>query len=154
MVSSFEEKDKIIKYCNDSYKQLYTGNVSLRDISKRSRLRRRIEDYITIGGGVTGIIYYNQQRIGKIENGDSYFFFKVDNSNLKEKYYIWEGKSNELGYISFRNFHEVEGKFTPDWQFISKGEVIQKSILIFKSLGWPIELIKKDIYQKTLTEWF
>ena len=97
MVSSFEEKDKIIKYCNDSYKQLYTGNVSLRDISKRSRLRRRIEDYITIGGGVTGIIYYNQQRIGKIENGDSYFF---------------------------------------------------------KSLGWPIELIKKDIYQKTLTEWF
>lgn len=154
MVSSFEEKDKIIKYCNDSYKQLYTGNVSLRDISKRSRLRRRIEDYLTIGGGVTGIIYYNQQQIGKIENGDSYFFFKVDNSNLKEKYYIWEGKSNELAYISFRNFHEVEGKFTPDWQFISKGEVIQKSILIFKSLGWPIELIKKDIYQKTLTEWF
>jgi DNA polymerase elongation subunit (family B) len=154
MVSSFTDSEKIIKYCNDSYKQLYTGDVSLRDISKRSRLRQKLEDYKSIAGGVAGIIYYNQQKIGRIENGDSYFYFKMDNAELREKYYIWGGKSNEANYIAFRNFHEVDGKYTPDWQFIAQAEVIKKSELIFESLGWSIGLIKKDIYQKTLTEWF
>ena len=35
-------------------------------------------------------------------------------------------------------FHEVDGKYTPDWQFIAQAEVIKKSELIFESLGGPL----------------
>lgn len=154
MVSSFEEKGKIIDYCNKEYATVVKGEVSLKEISKRSRLRRNIEDYDMIAGGSAGIIYHNQQGLGKIKKGDAYYYFKVNNADLEEKCYIVNGVSKSCEYISFLRFKDIEGMFTPDWEFIANGEIIKKAMLIFESMEWPIKLIKKDINQKTLEDWW
>jgi hypothetical protein len=51
-------------------------------------------------------------------------------------------------------FKDIEGMFTPDWEFIANGEIIKKALLIFESMEWPIKLIKKDINQTTLEDWW
>ena len=150
MVSSFEDKDSIIKFCNDSYALIRKGEAP---VIKRSRLRKNIEDYEAIAGGVAGIVYYNQQGYGSIENGDSYYYMRMDNRELEEKCYLLNGVSKEANYIAFKKLDEAK-QFNPDWEFIANAEVIAKSELIFESLGWSIKLIKKDIYQRTLEGWF
>ena len=70
---SFEDKDKIIKYCNDLMHLFRKGEAPLIKVIKRSRLRKNIEDYEAIAGGVAGIVYYNQQGYGTIDVGDSYY---------------------------------------------------------------------------------
>jgi len=153
MVSLFEDEDKIIKYCNEAYAKIVKAEVDLKQVIKRSRLRQNLEDYEVIAGGVAGIVYYNQQEYGKIEKGDSYFFMRMDNSDLDEKYYLVDGVSKEANYIAFKRIEEAE-QFTPDYEFIAQAEVINKSELIFESLGLPIGLIKKDIYQRSLDKWW
>ena len=37
------------------------SKLNIKDISKKSRLRRNLEDYDMIAGGTAGIVYYNQQ---------------------------------------------------------------------------------------------
>lgn len=154
MVASFDNKKSIIDYCNKEYSKVVKGEVSLREISKRSRLRRNIEDYDMIAGGSAGIIYHNQQGLGKIKKGDAYYYFKINNTDLEEKCYILNGVSKPCEYISFLKFKDIEGMFTPDWEFIANGEIIKKALLIFESMEWPIKLIKKDINQTTLEEWW
>ena len=154
MVASFEDKKTIIDYCNSQYAKVIKGEPNLKEISKRSRLRRNIEDYEMIAGGSAGIIYHNQQGLGKIKKGDAYYYFKINNTDLDEKCYIVKGVSKPCEYISFLKFKDIEGKFTPDWEFIANGEIIKKAMLIFDSMEWPIKLIKKDINQTTLEEWW
>ena len=153
-VASFVDKDEIIAYCNEEYARVIKGKPDLKEISKRSRLRRNIEDYDMIAGGSAGIVYHNQQGLGKIKKGDAYYYFKVRNSDLDEKCYIVKGESKSCEYISFLKFKDIEGKFTPDWEFIANGEIIKKAVLVFDSMEWPIKLIKKDINQTTLNEWW
>ena len=153
-VASFVDKDEIIAYCNEEYARVIKGEPDLKEISKRSRLRRNIEDYDMIAGGSAGIVYHNQQGLGKIKKGDAYYYFKVRNSDLDEKCYIVKGQSKSCEYISFLKFKDIEGKFTPDWEFIANGEIIKKAVLVFDSMEWPIKLIKKDINQTTLNEWW
>ena len=153
MVSSFEEKKDIIDYCNDSYQLVRKGDAPMDKIIKRSRLRRDIEDYDAIAGGVAGIVYYNQQGYGTIEKGDSYYFMRINNHNLEEKCYLVNGESKEVNYIAFKKLDEAK-QFDPNWEFIADAEVIRKSELIFSSLGWNIKEIKTDIYQQTLDGWW
>ena len=154
MVASFKEEREVIDYCNQEYAKVVKGEVSLREISKRSRLRRNIEDYDMIAGGSAGIIYHNQQGLGKIKKGDAYYYFKINNADLEEKCYILNGVSKSCEYISFLKFKDIKDMFTPDWEFIANGEIIKKALLVFESMEWPIKLIKKDINQTTLEEWW
>ena len=155
MVSKGKTHKEIIDYCNKIYAKVIKGQVKLREISKRSRLRRNLEDYDMIAGGTAGIMYYNQQEIGdvKIEKGDSYYFFKMDNSNLDEQVYLVKGISKSAEYIAFRKFSEV-GNFKPDWSFIAQAEVIKKSALILESMGWSTKEYKRDVNQTTLDGWW
>jgi DNA polymerase elongation subunit (family B) len=155
MVSKGKTHKEIIDYCNKIYAKVVKGQVELREISKRSRLRRNLEDYDMIAGGTAGIMYYNQQEVGdvKIEKGDSYYFFKMDNSNLDEQVYLVNGVSKSAEYIAFRKFSEVEN-FKPDWSFIAQAEVIKKSALILESMGWSTKEYKRDVNQTTLDGWW
>ena len=153
MISLFEEKEAIVKYCNDSYSKIIKGEVELNNVIKRSRLRQPLEDYEAISGGVAGIVYYNQQGYGNIGVGDSYYFMRMDNKDLDEKCYLLNGESKEANYIAFKNLSEAE-QFTPDLDFIAEAEVIKKSELIFESLGWSIKEIKRDVFQQTLDSWW
>mgnify|MGYP003663987207 CR=1 FL=1 len=156
MVSKGKSHKEIIDYCNKIYAEVIKGQVNIKEISKRSRLRRNLEDYDMIAGGTAGIVYYNQQKVSnvKIEKGDSYYFFKMDNDNLEEKAYLINGKSKSAEYISFRKFKEIENKFNPDWKFIAEAEVIKKSSLILESMGWSIKEYKRDVNQTTLDSWW
>ena len=155
MVSKGKTHKEIIDYCNKIYAKVVKGQVELREISKRSRLRRNLEDYDAIAGGTAGIMYYNQQEVGdvKIEKGDSYYFFKMDNSNLDEQVYLVNGVSKSAEYIAFRKFSEVEN-FKPDWSFIAQAEVIKKSALILESMGWSTKEYKRDVNQTSLDGWW
>ena len=153
MVSSFKEKKDIIDFCNDSYQLVRKGDAPMDKIIKRSRLRRDIEDYDAIAGGVAGIVYYNQQGYGTIEKGDSYYFMRINNHDLEEKCYLVNGESKEVNYIAFKKLDEAK-QFDPNWEFIADAEVIRKSELIFSSLGWNIKEIKTDIYPQTLDGWW
>ena len=155
MVSKGKTHKEIIDYCNKIYAKVVKGQVELKEISKRSRLRRNLEDYDAIAGGTAGIMYYNQQEVGdvKIEKGDSYYFFKMDNSNLDEQVYLVNGVSKSAEYIAFRKFSEVEN-FKPDWSFIAQAEVIKKSALILESMGWSTKEYKRDVNQTSLDGWW
>ena len=156
MVSKGKNHKEIIEYCNKTYAKVIKGEVEVKEITKRSRLRRNLEDYEMIAGGTAGIVYYNQQKVGevRIEKGDSYYFFKMNNDNLNERVYLINGKSKSAEYIAFRKFKEVENKFNPDWKFIAEAEVIKKSSLILESMGWSITEYKRDVNQTTLDSWW
>ena len=156
-LSLFEDKDSIISYCNNWYKQILTGKVKINDLIKRSRLRGPLSEYKIVAGGTAGILYYNQQDLGRnISKGDSYYYYKMNNSTLDEKCYLWKGVSKSAQYIAFRSINEINLSkiYEPDWEFIANAEIIKKSALVFESMKWPLSLYNTNIYQKKLEEWW
>lgn len=155
-LSLFEDKDSIVKFCNSWYEDVVKGNISIERLIKRSRLRKPLSEYKMVAGGTAGILYYNQQDLGLIAKGDSYYHYKMDNTNLDEKRYLWDGESKSAEYMAFRSINELSltEKYTPDWKFIAEAEIIKKSALVFESMGWPLSLYRKDINQKRLEDWW
>ena len=146
-----------ISYCNDWYKQIITGKIKINDLIKRSRLRKSLSEYKIVAGGTAGILYYNQQDLGRsISKGDSYYYYKMNNSSLDEKCYLWKGISKSAQYLAFRSINEINLSkiYEPDWEFIANAEIIKKSALVFESMKWPLSLYNTNIYQKKLEEWW
>ncbi|MAP53687.1 MAG: hypothetical protein CL605_02165 [Altibacter sp.] len=156
-VSLFECKNEIVAYCNGWYKDIVQGEVDISRLIKRSRLIKPLSDYKMVAGGTAGILYYNQQNLGsKIVKGDSYYYYKMNNSDLDEKCYIWSGESKTAEYLAFRSVNQMKlsETYKPDWEFIAEAEIIKKSALVFESMGWPLTLYKKDVNQTSLEDWW
>ncbi len=156
-VSLFNDKDEIVAYCNEWYKDIVKGKVDIKRLVKRSRLRKPLSEYKMVAGGTAGILYYNQQDLGgRITKGDSYYYYKMNNHNLEEKCYLWKGESKSAEYLAFRSINQMNltNTYAPDWEFIAEAEIIKKSALVFESMGWPLSLYRKDINQSRLEEWW
>jgi len=156
-VSLFESKNEIVNYCNEWYSNIVKGQVSIDKLVKRSRLRKPLAEYKMVAGGTAGILYYNQQGLGStIAKGDSYYYYKMNNADLDEKCYLWNGESKSAEYLAFRSVNEMKlsDTYKPDWEFIAEAEIIKKSALVFESMGWSLKLYRKDINQKRLEDWW
>ena len=71
MVASGVVEKEVTTFCKENYNLLKNGEVDMNTIAKRSRLRKELDEYKVLAGGVAGVKVYNSG-IGTIAVGDSY----------------------------------------------------------------------------------
>ena len=155
MVAQGKTEEDVTKYAKAMYKLVKGGKYKASSIIKQSRLRTPLEDYKSIAGGVAGVLFYNQE-IGKIEVGDSYYFYTVDNKGIKDfpRQYEVKGRIRNVEYIAFKKLEEVLENFPIDWVRLADSEITKKVTLIYESLRWDLSAIANDGKQTTLDSWW
>jgi hypothetical protein len=138
------------------YKDTMKGEVDYKEVIKRSRLRTPLEDYKSIAGGTAGVLFYNEQGIGEIEVGDSYYFYNVNNKLIKgyPRRYEYQGRVRDVDYIACKKVEEVIKNFPINWERIAESEIVKKVNLIYDSLDWKINEISQTGKQLSLSEWW
>ena len=155
MVASLKTEDEVTDYARNLYKITLNGTVDYRTVIKRSRLRNAIEDYKMIAGGSAGVLYYNEQNIGEIKVGDSYYFYNVKNKMIKgyPRRYEYQGRIRDVEYIACKKIDEVIENFPINWERIADSEIVKKVTLVYDSLGWNVNEITQTGKQTSLSEW-
>jgi DNA polymerase elongation subunit (family B) len=155
MVAQGKTEEDVTKYAKAMYKLVKGGKYKSSSIIKQSRLRTPLEDYKSIAGGVAGVLFYNQE-IGKIEVGDSYYFYTVDNKGIKNfpRQYEVKGRIRNVEYIAFKKLEEVLENFPINWVRLADSEITKKVTLIYESLRWDLSAIANDGKQTTLDSWW
>ena len=156
MVASSKTEDEVTEYARELYKNTMKGQVDFKEVIKRSRLRTPLEEYRAISGGTAGVLFYNEQGIGEIEVGDSYYFYHVNNKLIKgyPRRYEFEGRIRDVDYIACKKIDEVIDNFPINWERIAESEIVKKVNLIYDSLDWNINEISQTGKQLSLSEWW
>ena len=160
MVANNTSSLLVTKEANSRYFELKDGLVNPKLIIKRSRLRKNLDEYISVAGGVAGVFYYNQyiakNSEEKISNGDSFIYYQVDNNSIMNhpKIFHVNGIKRRVGYIAAPSLDKVIDDFEPDWEKIANAEIIKKITLIYNSMNWNINEVIDDGKQKKLNEWW
>ena len=155
MVASLKTEDEITKYARDLYKVTLNGGIDYRTVIKRSRLRNPLEEYKMIAGGSAGVLFYNEQEIGEIKVGDSYYFYHVNNKLIKgyPRRYEFQGRIRDVEYIACKKIEEVIDSFPINWERIADSQIVMKVSLVYDSLGWDVNEITQTGKQTSLSEW-
>jgi hypothetical protein len=137
------------------FKIVQGGKYNPKSVIKRSRLRKSIEEYDMIAGGSAGVLFYNQE-IGEIKVGDSYYYYTVDNKQIKKypRQYETKGRIRNVDYIAFKKIEEVIDYFPINWSRLADSEITKKAKLIYESLRWDLSAIANDGRQTTLDSWW
>ena len=108
-----------------------------------------------IAGGSAGVLFYNQE-IGEIKVGDSYYYYTVDNKQIKKypRQYETKGRIRNVDYIAFKKIEEVIDYFPINWSRLADSEITKKAKLIYESLRWDLSAIANDGRQTTLDSWW
>ena len=157
MVSSGKGEEEITAHARKLYLQITNGEVPNTEIIKRSRLRKSLDEYKSIAGGVAGIYYHNLYLdLEEIEVGDSYYFYTIDNRKINNyPNRIMVGNNyRQVEYIACKNIEDVINEFPPNWVRIAESEIIKKVSLIYDSMDWDLEAISRKGIQKKLEEWW
>tara|TARA_R100000329_G_C7614895_1_gene218239 strand:- start:266 stop:2665 length:2400 start_codon:yes stop_codon:yes gene_type:complete len=156
MVASSKSEEEVTDYARKLYKEIIKGDVDFKEVIKRSRLRTPLEEYKSIAGGVAGVLFYNEQGIGEIEVGDSYYFYTVNNKLIKgyPRRYEFEGRIRDVDYIACKKIDEVIDNFPINWERIAESEIVKKVNLIYDSLDWNLNEISQTGKQLSLSEWW
>jgi hypothetical protein len=103
---------------------------------------------ISVGSGIAGLLYYNQNNDIPIE--DSYIYIKC----LPEgkRFLTPFGEEKAISYISVKEESELEG-FTPNYSFYAE-TVIKKAKPIFDAMAWDITQCREDNNQTGLDDWW
>jgi DNA polymerase elongation subunit (family B) len=156
MVASSKSEEEVTDYARKLYKEIIKGDVDFKEVIKRSRLRTPLGEYKSIAGGVAGVLFYNEQGIGEIEVGDSYYFYTVNNKLIKgyPRRYEFEGRIRDVDYIACKKIDEVIDNFPINWERIAESEIVKKVNLIYDSLDWNLNEISQTGKQLSLSEWW
>jgi len=190
-------EEEITKYVKTIFNDVRQGQISLSDITKRTRLREERlkikhrcgkqftfdgliniwrthnrmaslypeclkcgEDMpkamfttlegkrITIGSGIAGLLYYNQNNTIPID--DSYIYMKCLSEG--KRFLTPFGEEKPISYISAKEESELKG-FTPDYNFYAE-TVIKKAKPIFDAMVWDINTCRDDNNQTGLDDWW
>lgn len=147
---------EITSHARKLYSQIINGEVPQTEIIKRSRLKRSLDEYKMIAGGVAGIYYHNTYLdLEPIEVGDSYYYYSVDNSKIYNypNQILLGGNYRRVEYMACKNIDDVIVKFPPNWMKIADSEVMRKVSLIYDSMNWDLEAISMKGIQTKLDEW-
>ena len=108
-----------------------------------------------IAGGSAGVLFYNEQ-IGEIKEGDSYYYYNVDNKNITKypRKYEVKGRVRDVEYIACKKLEEVIDNFPINWSRLAESEISKKVKLIYESLRWDLSAIANDGKQTTLDSWW
>ena len=162
MVASGQSEEEVTTYSKDKFKSLRSGSVDPELILKRSRLKRTLDDYKVVAGGVAGVFYYNHvikkaSRDEHISVGDSFIYYRVDNNtvtNFPRTFEVIFGNTRRVKYIAAPSLDLIINDFKPDWQTIAQAEIIKKIDLIYSSMKWNIGDVMNDGKQSSLTDWW
>ena len=154
MVASGVVEKEVTTFCKENYNLLKNGEVDMNTIAKRSRLRKELDEYKVLAGGVAGVKVYNSG-IGTIAVGDSYYFYRCDNRSIKKARTFMIGeRTRPVDYIACKRIDEVINDYPPDWASLAESEVVKKVTLIYESLGWNLQNISEVGIQTTIDEWW
>ena len=155
MVAEGKSESEVTKYAKAMFKIVQGGKYNPKSVIKRSRLRKSIEEYDMIAGGSAGVLFYNQE-IGEIKVGDSYYYYTVDNKQIKKypRQYETKGRVRNVDYIAFKKIEEVIDYFPINWGRLADSEITKKAKLIYESLRWDLSAIANDGRQTTLDSWW
>tara|TARA_R100000742_G_C4273458_1_gene93017 strand:+ start:42 stop:947 length:906 start_codon:yes stop_codon:yes gene_type:complete len=105
----------------------------------------------TIGSGVEGVVWWNQTFQNPIE--DSYFYVRVQDDPMRTKYINpITGVHKRPTYIAAPT-KDAMPNHTPDYRHYSDS-IIKKAEPIYNAMGWDLSLIRKDVNQTNLDEWW
>jgi len=154
MVAQNINETNITKYCKTAYNEMKDGKVDINLIAKRSRLRTPLHKYKAISGGVAGVMVYNNE-IGTINLGDSYFYYRCNNSKVKKaRTFMVKERTRPVDYIAYKKVDEVIDDYPPDWESLAESEVVKKVTLIYESLGWDLQNISMRGIQSHIEDWW
>ena len=154
MVAQNKNETNITKYCKAAYNEMKDGKVDINLIAKRSRLRTPLSKYKAISGGVAGVMVYNNE-IGTINLGDSYFYYRCNNSKVKKaRTFMVKERTRPVDYIAYKKVDEVIDDYPPDWESLAESEVVKKVTLIYESLGWDLQNISMRGIQSHIEDWW
>jgi DNA polymerase I len=155
MVASGDSEDEVTSYARNLFKEVSQGEYDMKSVVKRSRLRTPLHEYKSIAGGSAGVYYYNQNKLGNIEVGDSYYYYTVDTKQIRgyPSKYQYKGRVRNVEYIACKKMDEVIKAFPIAWKRLAESEVVKKVSLIYDSLDWDITAISQTGKQTMLNEW-
>lgn len=130
-------------------------------LCENERCNRKIKNCKTVegkrpvfGGGMAGVLYYNEHVNPEDKLNDSFYYVKSQFKSPQPINYLnWNGDEKKAGYIAVRNLSELD-KYEPDWIFLAESEVLKKVNPIFDAMNWDSSKIKLDEKQRNLDEWF
>ena len=155
MVAEGKKETDVTKYLKAMHKIVMGGAYNNKSVIKRSRLRKSLDDYNMIAGGSAGVLIYNTH-LGEIKVGDSYYYYKVDNKNIKDypRQYEVHGRTRSVEYIACKKIEEVIENYPINWNRLAESEIVKKVKLIYESLRWDLSGIANDGRQTTLDSWW
>ena len=105
----------------------------------------------SIGSGVEGVVWWNQTFPNPIE--DSYFYVRVQDDPMRTKYINpITGVHKRPTYIAAPT-KDAMPNHIPDYRHYSDS-IIKKAEPIYNAMGWDLSLIRKDVNQTNLDEWW
>ena len=158
MWANGKTEKEVTKYLKQAYQNIKKGKIEMDSFLKRSRLRKSINDYATLAGGVAGAVYYNTHLNPSDPITDSFITIKCNILSGPKTVPLNDGTSRVATYISVKEKNELlplldEGKIEIDYEYYA-GYCINKAEPIYKAMGWDMYHIYADPKQKTLEDWF
>ena len=108
----------------------------------------------SIGGGIEGVLWWNQ--IYGIPIDDSYIYVRVADDPTRPKYINpVTGMRKRPTYIAAPSIVDLNEhcNYVPDYKHYAES-IIKKAEPIYKAMGWDLNPISKDINQTSLNEWW
>ena len=149
---SEETLEEINMFCKGIYNDAKHGRYELSDIVKQKRVRRKLEDYKSISGGMAGVCYYNQHIDPDNPIEDSFLYLQCSNVVGPQFIILPNGKERRASYIAVKEMKEFNEKYTPDWGAYANA-IVKKAKPIYDAMGWNVREFMIDEKQKNLSEW-
>lgn len=149
---SEESKESMVNYCKQIYNDVKKGRVNLTDVIKRGRVRKNIEEYKSIAGGIAGVCYHNQHLDPDNPIDDSFFYLQCSNISGPQFIILPNGRERRATYIAVKELKEFDDKFTPDWNAYASA-IVKKATPVFDAMAWSIKEFTIDENQRGLSEW-
>jgi DNA-directed RNA polymerase subunit RPC12/RpoP len=149
-------------YCSKEYdiddvlkiRREFTQNAFCSKCGKDLLLKTMMGKDPSIGGGIEGVIWWNQVYGVPIE--DSYVYVRVSDDPSRPTYINpITGVSKRPTYLAASSLVDLNKhcNFQPDWRHYALS-VIKKAEPIYMAMGWDTKPISQDINQTNLNEWW
>ena len=149
---SEETKDDIDNFCKREFNNTKKGRYELNDIVKQKRVRRKLEDYKSISGGMAGVCYYNQHIEPDNPITDSFLYIQCSNIIGPQFIILPNGKERRATYVAVKEMKEFNSNYSPDWGAYANA-IVKKAKPIYDAMGWNVRDFMIDENQKNLGEW-
>ena len=153
MWANQEKEHVMVDIGNKLYNKIAKGKVPISDIIRRGRIKRELEEYKSIAGGIAGVCYYNQHINPMNPIIDSYIYIQCAQINGPQYVLLPNGKERKASYVSFKEIKELTDDYIIDWHIYAENIVIKKAKPIFDAMGWDMNRLRKDENQLELHRW-